>query len=150
MSEPARHRRVRVLALGVIEHPESHAVLVSEGYDEVRGERFHRLLGGGVKFGERGEDALKRELDEEIGAEVRVGRFLGAIENIFTYQGQPGHEVTLIFEASFTAPELYARQRFDGLETDPVDAIWRDSATLQSELPLYPRGALELARRGFR
>ncbi len=39
--------------------------------------------GGGVKFGEKLEKALKREMREEIGLEVDVKEFLGFHEAVF-------------------------------------------------------------------
>lgn len=143
MKEP----RLRVIALAVIEHPDRPAVLVSEGYDASRREHFHRLLGGGVEFGERGKDAVRRELHEEIGVDIQVDRFAGVIESIFVYDGRPGHEVALIYEAVFEDRDLYRRDRFDGIEEDPVDAIWRAVGGPCSEVALYPPGVCELLGR---
>jgi ADP-ribose pyrophosphatase YjhB (NUDIX family) len=58
--------------------------------------------GGHVDFGEKSSDALRRELIEELGVEVTVGRFLGVCEAKFD-QDKKGeavthHEMTLLFE----------------------------------------------------
>jgi hypothetical protein len=37
-------------------------LLVSPGYDEVKGEKFYRLLGGNVKFSEPAATAIRREI----------------------------------------------------------------------------------------
>jgi ADP-ribose pyrophosphatase YjhB (NUDIX family) len=137
-------QRLRAIALALVEHPDRPAILVSEGYDATRDEHFHRLLGGGIDFGERGEDAVRRELAEEIGVDIRVQRLAGTIENIFTYEGRPGHELVLVYKASFEDPTLYRRDRFDGIEEDPVNAIWHVLEGPGSEIPVYPPGALEL------
>ena len=134
----------RVIALALLEHPERRAILVSEGHDATRGTHFHRLLGGGVDPGERGADAVRRELEEEIAVEVVVGAHLGTIENIFTYDGRPGHEIVLVFAARFADPTLYAVERFEGVEADPVNAIWHPLDGPGREVPVYPPGALEL------
>lgn len=86
--------RIRVLALCLVLH-EDHALL-AEGRDSVKGETFHRALGGEVEFGETAAEAAARELREELGREVAVGDLLGAIENRFTLEGAPGHEI--VFE----------------------------------------------------
>jgi 8-oxo-dGTP pyrophosphatase MutT (NUDIX family) len=38
---------------------------------------FWRVPGGRVKFGEKIEDALKREMKEELGIKISVNKFLG-------------------------------------------------------------------------
>ncbi|MEX2081522.1 MAG: NUDIX domain-containing protein, partial [Dehalococcoidia bacterium] len=67
-------------------------MLVFRGYDAVKEQAFYRPLGGGIEFGETAEEAVIREMREEIGAETRVMRHLMTVENLFTYEGQPGHE----------------------------------------------------------
>ena len=61
--------------------------LVFEGRDEHRDLTFYRPLGGAIEFGERSEDAVRRELREEIGAELEDVRLLTVSENVFTFQG---------------------------------------------------------------
>jgi len=41
-------------------------------------------MGGGVDFGETSRDALQREFQEEIQAELTNIRHLGCLENLFT------------------------------------------------------------------
>lgn len=135
-----------MIALAVIEHPDRPALLVSEGFDQSRQQRFHRLLGGGVHFQELGAEAVARELREELGVEIRVERLAGVLENIFTYEGRPGHEIALVFTACFEDRALYRRDRFAGIEEEPVDALWRPVGESGCSIPLYPPGVLELLR----
>ena len=91
--------RIRPLALAL---PLLHDhLLCAEGYDELKGERFFRPLGGEIEFGEAAAEAAVRELLEETGRRIEVLAPLGVIENRFTYLGAPGHELVFEFVARF-------------------------------------------------
>jgi ADP-ribose pyrophosphatase YjhB (NUDIX family) len=87
-------QRLRVIALALLLFRDH--LLCAEGFDTVKQQRFYRPLGGGVEFGETAAEAVARELREETGMALEVRANLGAVENLFTYQGHPGHEV--VFE----------------------------------------------------
>jgi len=87
MSEPGRIRPIAVCVFR-----QGSRILVETGCDPVKDEHFHRPLGGAILFGERSADAVRREVTEELGAEVDEVRLLGVLENLFTFAGQPGHE----------------------------------------------------------
>lgn len=136
--------RIRVLAIALIRR--GGDILVAEGFDTIKPETFYRPLGGAIEFGERAEDALRRELREEIGAELQNVRYLFATENRFTHQGQPGHEIVLVFEATFANPELYDRASMTGHEDGgvPFTALWKPISDFgPGGPPLYPDGLLE-------
>ena len=40
--------------------------LASKGYDHVKDEVFYRLIGGTIDFGEKSEDGIRREIQEEL------------------------------------------------------------------------------------
>jgi len=71
-----------------------------ENYEE---DDFWALPGGGVNFLEPAEEALRREMREELGVEIRVGRLIWVVENFFTNDGKSYHEVGLYF--SMMLPE---------------------------------------------
>lgn len=56
--------------------------------------------GGHIEEGESAPEALMREIQEELGEESEVKRFLGASENKFRYNGSATHEINLIFEVA--------------------------------------------------
>jgi ADP-ribose pyrophosphatase YjhB (NUDIX family) len=92
--------RVRVLAIGVvIQHDH---VLLAPVVDKHLGEHAYRALGGGVDFGERAADAVVREFREEMGCAVEVADLIGVSENLFTFEGRPGHEVVFQFHLRFS------------------------------------------------
>jgi ADP-ribose pyrophosphatase YjhB (NUDIX family) len=95
-----RDQRLRVIAIAmIVQHDQ---VLLAEGHDSVKGETFYRALGGEVEFGETASEAVIRELDEETARPIEVVASLGVVENLFTLEGQPGHEVVFEFVARFT------------------------------------------------
>jgi 8-oxo-dGTP pyrophosphatase MutT (NUDIX family) len=119
---------------------------VNEGHDPVANSRFLRPLGGGIEFGETGARAIVREIREELDAEVRDVHYLGTVENLFTYLGEPFHEVVLVYDARFADDRLYDRPYLDGKETEGglIRASWRELDDI-AEL-LVPAGLHALVR----
>ena len=142
-----KKNRVRPLAICVFRHRD--CILVSESYDPVKRELFYRPLGGGIEFGERSSETVCRELREEIGVEVDVEslRYLGAVENIFNFNGRPGHEIVMIYDGALKEQELYDRAEILGKEADGEDirAIWKNIREFgEGKAILYPTGLLEM------
>ncbi|HAL46342.1 MAG: NUDIX hydrolase [SAR202 cluster bacterium] len=74
---------------------------------------FWVLPGGRVEIMESAADAAKREMAEELGIEVAVERLLWTVENFFTYDGQPFHEIGLYFLVNL--PEVSAFSNLEGI-----------------------------------
>jgi len=137
--------RIRPIAVCVVRRGES--ILVFEGHDSVKEQTFYRPLGGSIEFGEPGVDAAIREFREEIGVELVNIRYVGTLENIFTYEGHPGHEIVLIYEGDISSPEPYERQVITGLEDGggQFKVVWKSLADFGPDGdPLYPDGLSEL------
>ena len=135
---------IRVLAICVFRHRQK--ILVARGFDAVKGEWFLRPVGGAVEFGETAVDGLRREVREELGAEIQDPVRLGVLENCFTYSGEPGHEIVFVYDAGFEDRDLYARPELP--LNEPIwdgAARWIDLDFLPDE-PLYPDGLLQLLR----
>jgi len=124
--------------------------LLMEGYDRVKEEHFLRPLGGGIEFDETGEVAIRREMMEEIDAELVDLRFVKVFENIFVLDGKPGHEIILMYRADLADESQYEVERFefsDGKNNeDRVTAVWRTVEFIRAhpEVPLYPEGLIDL------
>ena len=118
--------------------------MVARGYDRAKSEYFLRPIGGEVEFGECAEDALTREVGEELGLEIRTLTRLGVLENVFSYDGKPAHEVVFVYDARFVDESVYARDELP-LDEDVWEGVarWADLDALPDE-PLYPDGILEL------
>ncbi len=141
----AAKKRVRPIAIAAI--VSGGRLLVSEGHDKVKHETFYRSLGGKIEFGERGADAVVRELREELAIEIINPRYLGALENIFTFGKRPGHEIVMIFACELAEPALYQRDLIEGVVEDgkKFRAVWKPIEEFHSgRAILYPHGILDL------
>ena len=136
--------RIRVIAICLVLH-EDH-VLLAEGRDSVKGQTFFRALGGEVEFGETAAEAAARELREEIGRAVEAPDLLGVIENRFTLEGAPGHEIVFehiaAFEPGEAPPDLAPIAAREGDAT--FTARWLPLAELLAGTHrVYPEGTAE-------
>lgn len=134
--------RIRPVALAVIR--DGPRLLVRR-YTAPNGDRYYRPLGGRVEFGEWAEQAVKREILEEIEAEIEQVHHLTTVENIFERDGERAHQIEFLFEARFADRKLYAADVINGTESSgvPIEAVWIDiSRPLDG--PLYPEGLREL------
>lgn len=146
-SRAAPPARIRAVALGVIRRGGS--VLVARERDRVTGQRYHRPPGGGVEFGERAEDALRRELAEELGLACGAVRLLGVIENLFAFEGRPGHEIVFVFRAEPADPAFLERDAVPMVEHDGTahETAWLPLDRLDDPAaPVYPPGLSDLVR----
>jgi 8-oxo-dGTP pyrophosphatase MutT (NUDIX family) len=138
--------QIRPLAICVFCH--NHRILVAEGYDPIKEQTFYRPLGGGIEFGESSEQTIHRELQEELGAEVCDLQYLGTLENIYVFNGTPGHEIVQVYDGTLKDAELYEQQVIPGHELDidiSFQAVWKNIDDFgEGKLILYPAGLLEL------
>jgi ADP-ribose pyrophosphatase YjhB (NUDIX family) len=140
---------IRPLVICLFRH--ERRILLDLCFDPSRQLRFYRPLGGGIEFGEYAEDALRREIREEISAEITAPRYLFTLENIFTFDNQRGHEIVLVYDAQFVDRTLYGQtsikgvEEFDGDIPLEIRAEWRAIADLRrpDAHPLFPNGLLE-------
>jgi 8-oxo-dGTP pyrophosphatase MutT (NUDIX family) len=60
-------------------------------------EPFWTFPGGRAEIGETSIETLKREMIEELGVAVQVGRLLWSVENFFHYEDRDWHEFGLYY-----------------------------------------------------
>ncbi|MDL4842326.1 NUDIX domain-containing protein [Aquibacillus rhizosphaerae] len=125
----------------------NNSILVAEGYDTVKNEYYYRPIGGGIEYGELSSDALIREIHEEIEEEIVDLKYLGTIENIFTYNDDVGHEIVIVYDAKFVDNLIYKADSLEGKEDDgTIFTLWWKPITefQNGKLKLVPKGLLEL------
>ncbi|QPQ30811.1 NUDIX hydrolase [Lysinibacillus sp. JNUCC 51] len=140
-----RKGQIRAIAICVFRKGDS--ILVAEGFDEVKGDHYYRPIGGGIEYGETSSQAIKREVLEEIGATIMNLNYLGTIENIFTYNGDLGHEVVFIYDAEFIEKSFYEKPSFFGQEDNGAifKLLWKPiSDFTNNKLVLVPDGLVDL------
>lgn len=101
-------KHIRPLAVTVVR--KGNEVLGMECFDIKKNQIFYRLLGGGIEFGETAEEAVVREWKEELGLDIKIISQLGVEENIFIFEGNPGHEIVFFFEVELANQEDYDRE----------------------------------------
>jgi 8-oxo-dGTP pyrophosphatase MutT (NUDIX family) len=142
-----KKNRIRPLAICVFRH--QGRILVNQGYDSVKDQYFYRPLGGGIEFGETSMDTVCRELMEELNVEIERESlfYLGTVENIFTFNGIPFHEIILIYDGVLKKPGLYDQSVIVGNEAngEEIRAEWKSIADFgDGKSILYPTGLLEM------
>ncbi len=134
---------IRPLAVCIIKDKDRLLVTVSR--DSVKKETFCRLIGGGIEFGETGEQALRREFQEELGTDLENVRYLTSMESIFNYEGGPGHDIGLLFVADLTDKDLYEKDNIQILDNNEGGAAtWQKISDFkENKLILYPTVSLQ-------
>ena len=137
-----KFKQIRPVVLGVI--TKDNKILVNKGYDEISNQKFYRCLGGGIEFQETSYQALKREFLEEIGKEIIIKNFLGLAENIFTFNGQAGHEIVLFYSADFKPSDYQEEYLMIEDNEEPQKAFWINIDDFKKgNLTIYPTDVLK-------
>ena len=90
---------MNVRAAGIIIH--NNKVLTHCNLNE----EHYALIGGRIGIGENSEDALKREIQEEIGKEIEISGNIATIENFFEINDKKYHEIMFVHKAEFINEE---------------------------------------------
>jgi ADP-ribose pyrophosphatase YjhB (NUDIX family) len=122
------------------------AVFAAEGrtllmpcFDSVKQKAFLRLLGGHMEFGETSGETLRREMLEELGAEVEILSQIGVVQHVFNFEGRRYHEIVFIHHARFLDEAFNRREDLYNLELPEETFRWIPIAeALGGSVPLYP------------
>lgn len=139
--------RIRPIAICVFRN--NGRILAFEGHDPSKGQTYYRPLGGGIEFGESGEAAVRREIMEELHSEIDELVHLGFLENIFVFNGKPGHEIVMVYDGELSKSKLYEQAEMEVTEAngEVVRAMWKSLDEFEEgQSILYPTGLLEMLK----
>lgn len=151
MSTEKISKTIRVKVICIFR--KGNCILVREAFDPTKNELFYCPPGGGIKFGESSENALRREISEELDTVIENPRLLGVQENIFTFDGKQGHEIVFVYDAQLAKTSLYDVDQFTGCESNGENykATWLDIDSIGPQAPpVYPDGLLELIHKDLK
>lgn len=98
-------------------------------------DNFWTLPGGKIEILEKGEDAIKRELSEEIGVNFSECILYDVKENFFEFENQKYHEFIFMYLINSNEIEgLCVDKDFWGIETQKkLQFRWMEKEELESE-----------------
>jgi ADP-ribose pyrophosphatase YjhB (NUDIX family) len=108
---------------------------------------YHRLIGGSVETGESHREAIVREVAEELGATIRELTYVARIENIFTENGVPGHEIVFLYSGRLDPQPATVDASLTESDGTVLPVVWRRWDAPQNPVPLYPAAAETWVRR---
>ena len=137
------NKMVRPIAISIIRNGGS--MLVYEREDDITGEKFYRLVGGCIEFGETSSIALEREFEEELSLQIENSKLISVFESIFTFNSKKMHEVVFLYSSDFKDNSNYRKSAINGLEGDRVfKAVWVPiSDFLNHKYKIYPEEIVE-------
>lgn len=118
-------------------------LLAAEVYNDAGEIKGVRPLGGHVEFGETREQALVREFREELGTEIVTAGRWRTFENLFTHEGEIGHEYIHAISVALVEQSLYDQPLmvFSEDSGSEVRARWFNVKDLRSGvISLFPDG----------
>ena len=103
------------------------------------------LPGGHIEFGEKGREALVREMKEETGLDAEAGDLIGVVESQFEQHGKPHAEISLVYKMTIGEQGTGNGEQVESCE-DWIGFEWRKIDELDAA-NLLPPEMRELVRK---
>ncbi|MDI7741194.1 NUDIX domain-containing protein [Lysinibacillus fusiformis] len=138
----------RAKALGIISKGDAILLEEKQGKHSKGEGLFYRPIGGTIELGERSDETLIREFQEELGCEIAIKSYLSCLENIFKIEGKIGHELVQVYLVEFKDKSLYQKEVFDVMEGEKITlARWISKEDIfEGRKVLYPDGLAKLIK----
>ena len=135
--------KLNVRAAGIIIH--NNKLLVHRNINK----NHYALIGGRIEIGENSEQAIKREIQEELGKEIEITGETATIENFFEMDSQKYHEIMFVHKAEFVNEEdKKIETTIENIEgKDYLKYEWVDLDKID-EYPLRPKIIKEVIKNG--
>lgn len=98
----------------IIENERQEILLVKRKVDPKKG--YWDWPGGFIEPGESFEESIKREINEELGVEIKIEKLLGVFEDTYLYQNIKYPILCLVVSAKITNGRLKASDDVAGFE----------------------------------
>lgn len=110
------------------------------------GHHFYRPPGGHITQGEYAEQAVVREVHEELDAKIENVKLWRVIENIFATHEKLHHEYVFCFTADFTDHKFYDMKQIEAYENDKKQILcWYSKEDVEKhKMFVVPKGIMEI------
>lgn len=119
--EPEREQLV--VATGILRRKDGRILLLKRRGDHKTFQGFWQLPEGKIEFGETPQEALDRELEEEVGRRSGRSEFFGVHSGLLPIDGTVYHIIRIIFEVGWEGGVKLSKEHIRHRWVLPQDAL---------------------------